>query len=81
MRVVEAVDQVKVAGAAAARAYGELAAERRLACCREGAGLFVADVHPLDAALAAEGVGDAVEAVSDHPQMRFAPAVASVCAN
>ena len=32
---------------------------------REGGNLFVPDMHPLDLAVAANGVGNAVEAVAD----------------
>src|SRR5262249_37960882 len=38
----------------------------RLGARREGRHFFVADVEPLDLALAANGIGDAVEAVADN---------------
>ena len=63
--VVQAVDQVQVAGAAAAGADCQLTGELRLRPGRERRSLFVADVQPLDRAVAAEGVGHRVEAVAD----------------
>ena len=63
--VEQAVDQVQVAGAAAARADRQLAGELGLRPGREGRGLFVAHVHPVDLVAAADGVGHRVEAVAD----------------
>ncbi len=67
MTVEQAVDEVEVAGAAASGADGELAGEVRLGASGEGGGLLVAGVDPVDPAVGAERVGDAVEAVADHP--------------
>ncbi len=63
--VVEALDQVGVAGAAGAGADGQPAAELGLGGGREGAGLLVAHVHPADALGPADRVHDGVEAVAD----------------
>ena len=65
--VEQPVDEVQVAGAAAAGADRQLAGELGLRPGREGRGLFVADVHPLDLAATADGVGHRVEAVADDP--------------
>jgi hypothetical protein len=64
--VVEAVDQVQVAGAAGARAGGQLPGDLGLRAGREGGGLLVPHMHPVDAGVAAYGVHDGVEAVADH---------------
>src|SRR5690242_8131997 len=65
--VVEALDEVGVAGAARARAHREPPGDLRLGRRREGRGLLVVDVHPLDPRRAAEGVDHRVEAVADEP--------------
>jgi hypothetical protein len=65
MAIVQPVDQMHVAGSAASRADGELAGEMmRLGARRESRDLFVADMDPLDLALAPNRVREAVEAVS-----------------
>src|ERR1700733_10933240 len=64
--VKEAVDEVQIAGATAASANGELARQMRLGAGRERGDLLVPDVDPLDLALPAQGVGEAVEAVADN---------------
>ena len=64
--VVETVDQVQVARAAAAGADGELARQLSLGAGGEGPGLLVAHVHPVEGPVgAANGVGQGVEAVAD----------------
>jgi hypothetical protein len=52
--VEEAVDQVEITGTATARADRELSGEMRLGAGREGRGLLVAHVHPLDFLLPAQ---------------------------
>jgi hypothetical protein len=56
---------MQVPGAAASRADGYLAGELGLRPGRECPGFFMADVHPLDLAAAADGVCYRVEAVAD----------------
>src|SRR5262249_7402814 len=51
--------------AAAAGADREPAGEVRVAAGRKGRDLLMADVEPLDAAVAAQGIGEAIEAVAD----------------
>jgi hypothetical protein len=64
--VVEPVDEVHVAGAAASGAHGERAREVRLRPGREGRHLLVAYADPFDAVLFAQALGDAVERVAHH---------------
>ena len=63
--VEQAVDEVQVAGSATAGADREFAGQMRLGAGREGRDLFVAHVHPFDLALAAQRVGQPVQAVAD----------------
>src|SRR6202034_3434405 len=65
--VEQAVDQVQVAGPAAARADRELAGQRRLAARRERGRLLVPDVLPDDAAVAAHRIGEPVQRVTRDP--------------
>ena len=65
MAVEQAVDEVQVARPAAAGADGELAGQVRLGAGREGGDLLVPDMDPLDLAVAADGIGQAVQAVAD----------------
>lgn len=67
VRVVQALDQVGVAGAAASGADREPPGDLRLGGGGERAGLLVAHVYPLDAVGAADGVHDRVEAVAHDP--------------
>src|SRR5262249_17649065 len=62
--VVEPVDEVQVAGSAAARAYRELAGQRRVGGGRERRVLLVADVFPRDVTGAPNGVREPAEAVA-----------------
>src|ERR1700754_92753 len=64
MAVEQAVDEMEVAGAAASGADGDTSREVRFGSRREGGDLFVADVNPLDLALTADGIRQAVEAVA-----------------
>jgi hypothetical protein len=68
--VEQTVDQVQIARPAAARADRELAREMRLGAGRERGDLLVPDMDPFDPALAAQRVGQAIQAVADdaiHP--------------
>ena len=65
MAIEQAVDEVQIAGSAAPRADGELAGQMRLGAGREGGDFFVPDVDPFDLALAADRVGQTVQAVAD----------------
>jgi hypothetical protein len=56
---------VQIAGAAAAGADGKFAGQVRLSASRESRDFFVPNVDPLDFALPAYRVGQAVEAVTD----------------
>ena len=63
--IKKAVDQMQVAGSATAGTDRELARQVRLCNRRKGGNLLMADMHPLDLALAANGIGDAVQAIAD----------------
>jgi hypothetical protein len=63
--IEQPVDEMQVAGPAAAGANRELPGQMRLGAGGEGAGLFVAHMHPLDLTLPADGIGEAIEAVAD----------------
>jgi hypothetical protein len=65
--VVEPLHEVRVPRAAAAGAHREPAGELRLGGGREGAGLLVVHVHPLDVGVAPDRVGQRVQAVPDQP--------------
>jgi hypothetical protein len=65
--VIEALDQVCVAGAGAASAYREPSGQLGLGGGREGAGLLVVHVERVDAALASDGVDNGLQAVADDP--------------
>ena len=55
--VEQAVDQVQVAGAAASGADREVAGQMRLGAGGKGGDFFMADMQPVDAAVAAHRVG------------------------
>src|SRR6266851_3259678 len=63
--VVEAVDEVQVARAAGTSTDSERAGEVGLGPSCEGRRLLVANMHPLDLALAAKCVGQPVQAIAD----------------
>jgi hypothetical protein len=67
VRVVQAVDQVQVAGAAAAGAGHEPTGQLGFPAGGERSRLLVPHLHPVDAVVAADGVHHRVEAVADHP--------------
>jgi hypothetical protein len=67
VRIEQAVDQVQVAGTAAARTDRQLAGELGLRPGGECSGFFVADAHPIDFAAAAYRVGHRIEAIADDP--------------
>src|SRR5215471_1421697 len=63
--IKKAVDQMQIAGSAAAGTDGELTRQMRFGARRKTGHFLVADMHPLDLSLAANGIGDAIEAVAD----------------
>ena len=67
VRVEEPVDEMEVARAAACGADGQLAGHAGVAGSGEGGGLLVPDVHPIDASVAAQRVGQTVEGVAGQP--------------
>src|SRR5205823_413925 len=71
MAIEQAVDQVQVAGPAAAGADRELAGEMRLGAGSKGRGLFVADVNPVDAFATAQRIGESVERIADDAVHTF----------
>ena len=62
--VIESVDEVEIAGAAAAGAYGEVAGEMGFSTGGEGGDFFVAEMDPVEFAGGTDGFGDAVEGVA-----------------
>ncbi len=64
MAVEKAIDEVQVAGAAASGADGEAARQVRFGARRESGDFFMSDVNPLDFALTADGIRQAVQAVA-----------------
>src|SRR3984893_18351125 len=64
--VEQAVDEVQIAGPAAAGTNGELTRQMRLGTSREGRDFLMADVDPLDLALSPQRVSEAVEAIADN---------------
>jgi hypothetical protein len=65
MTVEQSIDEVKIARTAASGADGERARELRVCAGRESGNLLMADMDPVDLALAPDRVGDAVEAVAN----------------
>jgi hypothetical protein len=65
--IEQPVEQMRVSGPAARGAYRELSGEGRFRGRGEGRGLFVPDVQPLDAALAAQRVSKTVQRVARQP--------------
>jgi len=70
LAVEQPVDQVKVAGAAAACAHGQLAGHVGLGAGSEGRAFLVPHVNPLDLAVdvalhAPQRIGEAVERITD----------------
>jgi len=64
--VEQAVDEMQIAGSAAAGADCEAIGEMRLRAGRKCRDLLVADMEPFDLALAADRVRQAIEAVADN---------------
>ena len=64
LAVEETVDEMQIAGAAAAGADGEVPRDMGVGAGGEGGDLFVAHVQPFDPAAPANGVGEAVQAVA-----------------
>jgi hypothetical protein len=62
--VEQSIDQMQVARTAAGGADRQLAGDRGLAGCGERGRLLVTDVLPRQAAVAAQGVGEAVQGVA-----------------
>ena len=67
MAVEQPIDQMQVTRPATAGAHRQLAGGRRFGTGSEGGDLLVAHMHPLDAVHAAQGVGQAIEAVAGEP--------------
>src|ERR1700716_4037793 len=65
MTIEQAVDQVKIAGAAAPGADRKLSRQVRLRSGRESRNLLMPDMHPLDLALAADRIGQPIQAGAD----------------
>src|SRR5277367_5716937 len=66
MAVEQPVDEVQIAGPAAASTNGEFTGQVRFGTSRKGSDLLMADVNPLDLALSSHRVGESVEAITDN---------------
>jgi hypothetical protein len=66
MAIKEAVDEMKVAGAAASRAHGKIACQVRFGACRKRGDFFMSDMDPLELALAPQGISNAIQAITDY---------------
>jgi hypothetical protein len=64
--IIQSVDQVEITRPATTRADGQLPGDLRLSSGCERAGLFMADLHPGNALVTAEGVNNAVQRISGH---------------
>ena len=67
MAVEQAVDEMQIARAATAGADGEGAGEMRVRAGGEGGYFFMAHMDPFDAAMATDGIGQAIQAVTHDP--------------
>jgi hypothetical protein len=65
LTIKQAIDEMEIAWAAASGADRKLASQMRLGTGRESRDLFVPHMHPLDLALAADRIGQPVQAVAD----------------
>src|SRR5207245_6546234 len=65
MAIEQAVDEMQIARPTAPGADGEFAGQMRFRAGSEGGDLLVSDVDPFDLSLAANGIGEAVQAVTD----------------
>ncbi len=65
MAIIEAVDQVQIAGAATAGANGEIAGEMRVGTGREGRGLLMPRMDPFHIVAFANAFRDGVQTVAD----------------
>jgi hypothetical protein len=79
MTLEQAVDEVKIAGTAAAGADGEPAGHLRLGACRERGHFLMAHVHPADLGRP-QGVREAVERIAhDAPDPFDAGGLECLC--
>jgi len=62
--VEQTIDQVQVAGTATSGADRETTCDMRIRAGRERGDFLVPDMQPLNAAMAAQGIGEAIEAVA-----------------
>src|SRR5258705_9811411 len=65
LTIEQAIDQVQIAGAAASRTDREFSRQVRLGAGCERSDLLVPHMHPFDLALAANRIGQPIEAVAD----------------
>src|SRR5580658_5301636 len=63
--VEKTINEVQVTRATATSTNGQCPRQMRFGTSRKGRDLFMPDVDPLDLALAAERVGEAIEAIAD----------------
>ena len=66
MAIEQAVDEMEVAWSATSGADGDFSGQMGFRAGGEGRDLFMPDVNPLDLSLAANRIGEAVQAVTDN---------------
>ncbi|EFF42446.1 hypothetical protein XAUB_35450 [Xanthomonas citri pv. aurantifolii str. ICPB 11122] len=67
MAIEQPVDQMQIARPATAGTHLQLASHRRFGTRRERGHFLMAHMHPLDGLHLAQGIGQAIEAVTGHP--------------
>ena len=65
MAIEQAIDEMQIAWAATARANRKIARQVRFRAGGEGSNFLVPDMDPLNPCLAANGIGEAVQAITD----------------
>ena len=71
--VEQAIDEMKIARTAGTRADRKTAGDLRFTRGRKGCDLLVTNVNPVNCTSFAHRLGQAVEAVTDHPEDTFHP--------
>src|ERR1700761_7790319 len=66
LAIEQPIDQMQIAGTAAAGAHGKVAGEMSFGPRRESGSLLMAHVDPIDRFSSPQRIGNAVEGVADH---------------
>lgn len=78
--IEQPIDQMQIARPTTTGAHRQLAGHRGFGPGGECRHLFVAHMHPFDALHLAQRIGQPVETIAGHPQIRSTPALSSVSA-